>query len=138
MTEVAYMTQKMDEYNKKEAGKGDVWAKEWIDNRKNFFDPEFNKLFQKYSNKTISDKAKYTLICHTVYTEPGFFGTMLVSKSTRISIEVTVVESADSSHLIAKLSMEKVDASETHYDAATNIKWAYHHAGKILGDFVKK
>ena len=47
--EEEYVSKKKEEYNKKEAGRGDNWAKAWVDDRKNRFEPKFNELFAKSS-----------------------------------------------------------------------------------------
>ncbi|RYE27979.1 MAG: hypothetical protein EOP48_34020, partial [Sphingobacteriales bacterium] len=70
--ESEYVAKKTEEYNKKEAGRGDTWAKRWVDDREQRFQPKFNELFEKASGMTISPKAKYTLIYKTTFLEPGF------------------------------------------------------------------
>lgn len=40
-----YVAKKTEEYNKKEAGRGDNWAKAWVDDRKDKFEPKFIQLF---------------------------------------------------------------------------------------------
>src|ERR1700743_789912 len=47
-TEEEYLSKKKDDYNKKESGKGDEWAKSWVADRKNRFEPQFKELFAKY------------------------------------------------------------------------------------------
>src|SRR5882757_8626328 len=67
-TEAEYVTKKTDEYNKKEAGKGDKWAQDWVGDRTGNFDRKFNELFEKYSNIIVAGSkksAKYTLIYKT-------------------------------------------------------------------------
>ena len=70
--EADYVNKKVTEINKKYPGKGDEWAKEWIAQRKEKFEPAFTDAFKKSSGLNISDSAKYTLIFHTTYIEQGF------------------------------------------------------------------
>src|SRR5688572_3658798 len=67
-----YIQKKTDEYNKKEPGRGDAWAKSWVADRQARFEPKFIELFTKASDMSESKNAKYTLIFKTTSTEPGF------------------------------------------------------------------
>src|SRR5260221_14779976 len=53
-----YVNNKKDEYNKKEAGKGDTWAKKWVEDRKQLFEPKFDELFSKNTDFKIDNNAK--------------------------------------------------------------------------------
>ncbi|HRD37973.1 MAG TPA: hypothetical protein PLC65_05020, partial [Bacteroidia bacterium] len=44
-SEAEYVKEKTEEYNKKEAGKGDKWAKDWVENRAGIYEPKFEELF---------------------------------------------------------------------------------------------
>ena len=67
-----YIDAKKEEYNKKEPGRGDRWAKSWVSDRKGRFEPKFAELFSENSDMAVTPKAKYTLIFHTISTEPGY------------------------------------------------------------------
>lgn len=56
-----YIQAKTEEYNKKETGRGDTWAKSWITDGASRFEPKFIELFQKSSKMTVKADAKYTL-----------------------------------------------------------------------------
>ena len=70
--EADYVAKKTEDYNKKEEGKGDTWAKAWVDDRQYKFEPKFEELFTEYSGKTKSKNAKYILVFKTIFTEPGY------------------------------------------------------------------
>src|SRR5688572_950528 len=70
--EKEYIAKKTEEYNKKEPGKGDSWAKSWVDDRASRFEPKFIELFEENSKMTVKKDAKYTMIFKTTSTEPGF------------------------------------------------------------------
>src|SRR4051812_33800663 len=46
-TEAEYTKSKVNEYNKKEKGKGDKWLDGWVAARKEFYQPNFEELLNK-------------------------------------------------------------------------------------------
>ena len=100
-----YIDAKKAEYNKKEPGRGDNWAKSWVKDRESRFEPDFIKLFSENSGMEVSDKGKYTLIFHTTSTEPGY-NIAISRKNAYIDAEVLIVETANRSNVIAKLSLD--------------------------------
>src|ERR1700737_2200846 len=56
-----YVAKKTADYNKKEPGRGDNWAKSWVRDRESMYEPKFIELFEKESGMTVSTKkpAKY-------------------------------------------------------------------------------
>ncbi|MFD2918435.1 hypothetical protein ACFS6H_01865 [Terrimonas rubra] len=137
--EAEYIAKKKEEYNKKEAGKGDKWAESWISDREGRFEPKFTELFTEYSKATVSDKAKYTLIFHTTFIEPGFnIGVM--RKNAEINGEVTIVETANPGKVLAKLTITKSPGAQFggyDFDTGVRIAEAYAKAGKEIGKKVK-
>jgi hypothetical protein len=133
--EKAYVDKKTADYNKSEAGKGDTWAKNWVNDRKERYEPKFIELFSKASDKTVDDDAKYTIIFHTVHTEPGFnIGVM--RKNAYIDAEVTVVETKNRNKEIAKLTITDIPGQDVvgfDFDTGWRISEAYAKAGKTLG-----
>lgn len=137
-TEAEYVNKKKEEYNKKEAGKGDKWAEAWVNDRKSRFEPKFVEKFEEYSGASEKGNAKYTIIFNTSFTEPGFaigigFGG---SKSAEINGELTVVETENRSNVIAKLTITKSPGrTGTGYDFDTGerISESYEKAGKEFG-----
>jgi hypothetical protein len=140
-TEDEYIKAKTEEYNKKEAGKGDTWAKHWVDDRESRFEPKFVELFEKYSEMKASSKkdAKYTLIVHTTSTEPGF-NVGIVRKNSEIDVEVLLVETADKSKVLSKMTISNIpgrDAFGYDFDTGERISEAYEKCGKSVGKFIK-
>ncbi len=136
-----YITDKTNDYNKKEPGRGDTWAKNWVADRKYRYEPKFNELFEKYSEKTVSPNAKYTIIFNTNFTEPGY-NIGISRKSAEINGEAWVVETANKNNVIAKIRVEKAPGkafwSGNDYDTGDRLAEAYATAGKGLGKFIKK
>lgn len=138
--EAEYVSTKKEEYNKKEAGRGDNWAKAWVDDRERRFEPKFNELFAKHS-ELVSPKtdAKYTLLLNTSFTEPGF-NVGVWRKNAEINGEVWIVETANKNKVIAKISLERAlgrTFGGYDFDTGLRISEAYADAGKALGKFIK-
>lgn len=142
-TEDEYIEQKKADYNKKEAGRGDVWEKAWRADRKNRFQPQFEELFNKYGGKLmIGDfsSSPYTLILKTTYTEPGF-NIYVTRKNAMINAEVWIVETANPDKPLAILTITKSPGRTfggNDYDTGERIQEAYAAAGKALGKFLSK
>jgi len=136
-----YINEKKGDYNKKEPGKGDTWAKNWVADRKYKYEPKFNELFEKYSEMTVKPNAKYTLIFNTNFTEPGF-NIGITRKSALINGEALIVETANRSNVIAKIRVEKSPGSSfwsgNDFDTGDRLAEAYATAGKGLGKLIKK
>jgi len=137
-----YVSKKKEEYNKKEEGRGDKWAKEWVADRQERFEPKFIELFTKYSNRTINKDAKYTIIFKTTFTEPGFyFGSSLIRKYAQIDGEAWIVETANKSNVIAKIAVNDAPGRTFggyDFDTGIRITEAYAAAGKALGKYLEK
>lgn len=134
-----YIDKKKAEYNDKEAGRGDTWAKSWITDRKMVFEPKFLQLFERETEMTVTPTAKYTLIFHTIKTEPGF-NIVITKKNAQIDAEATIVETANRSKIIAVISIKNAPGRTfTGNDFATGDRIAecYAVSGKKLGKFIK-
>jgi hypothetical protein len=139
-TEKEYIDKKTEEYNKKEAGKGDDWAKSWVTDRQSRFEPKFIELFTKTSEMTESKTAKYTIIFKTKFTEPGY-NIVISRKNAKINADAVIVETANRNKVIATISVDNVPGRTFggyDYDTGQRIGEAYADAGKALGKFIKK
>ncbi len=139
--EAEYVKKKKEEYNQKEAGRGDSWALSWVNDRDARFEPKFLELFQKYShiNASRSATAKYTLIIHTIFTEPGW-NVGVMRANAQINAVATIVETADHTRKIAEITIDKAlgrDFWGADFDTGMRIQEAYADAGKELGKFIK-
>lgn len=140
--EADYVKAKTEEYNNKEAGKGDSWAKSWSGDREGRFEPQFTELFTKASgiaSGTHRD-AKYTLIFNTTSTEPGF-NVGVWRKNAYIDGEAQIVETANPSNVIAKISVENAPGRLVFgydFDTGVRIQEAYATAGRGIGRLIDK
>lgn len=136
-----YVSKKKEEFNNKEAGRGNKWEQSWIDDRKNRFEPKFVELFEKYSRMKNTSDSKYTLIFNTTRTEPGWVGVGIIRKNARIDGEAVIVETANRGNVIAKLTVTNAPGfggMGYDYDTGLRIQEAYAKSGKELGRTVKK
>ena len=134
-----YVSGKRDEYNRKEPGRGDNWAKSWVADRQYRFEPKFLELFDKYAELRVVREARYTLIFHTIFTEPGF-NVGVWKKNAEINAEVWVVETGNRGNVLAKISIEHAPGRSfwgNDYDTGERLAEAYAAAGKALGKFIK-
>lgn len=141
-TEEAYVTEKKQSLNEKEAGKGDTWSKAWVEDRKTRFEPQFVELFSKHAGMVVanSEPNTYTLIFKTVRTEPGW-NVGVMRASAFIDAEVWIVETANKNKVIAKLSIKNSpgrDGMGYDFDTGYRIQEAYAKAGKELGQLIEK
>ncbi len=145
-TEQEYLDKKAGEYNAKEAGKGDAWKKTWVDDRKDKYEPKFEELL----NKGLAEKgimavhgntgAKYTLIVHTKFVEPGF-NVGVVRKNATVDFLFDLVESANKSNKVAEIAMSKVPGGQFggfDYETGVRIAESYAKAGKTLASYLDK
>jgi len=142
-SEADYVTKKQNDYNKKEAGKGDTWAENWVNDREKRFEPKFEQLFSKFLEKVDVDvspneDAEYTLILHTYFTEPGYY-IGISSAPAMINTEAFFVKSNDHNKVLCKLDMKKAPGrSGAGFDTGERIKEAYAKTGKSLAKFLLK
>lgn len=140
--ESEFIAEKKSEYNKKEPGRGNAWAKSWINDREARFEGQFKEEFDKQSGITLGafPDAKYTLIFHTTHTESGY-NIGISRRNAYIDGEVKIVETANPSNAIALITVDNAPGRTAFggdYDTGVRIMEAYAKAGKEVGQMVKK
>lgn len=137
--EADYIKAKTDEYNKKEPGKGDSWAKSWVNDREARFEPRFINEFQDATGMTVKKDAKYTIVFKTTSTEPGY-NIVISRKNAEIDAEVWIVETADKTKKLVEITVSNAPGriyGGYDYDTGTRIQECYAVAGKRLGKYLK-
>lgn len=137
-----YIAKKVEEYNKKEAGKGDNWAKAWKSDRARRFEPKFSELFNEYGDLKLGkgNKAKYTLIFKTTFVEPGW-NVGISRKSASISGVALIVATEDPATVLARVTVDKAPGGTFggfDFDTGTRLAQSYAMSGKKLAKFIKK
>lgn len=140
--EAEFIAEKKEDYNKKEAGKGDNWATSWVADREKRYKVQFKEEFDKQSGVTLKEgsDAKYTLIFHTTHTETGF-NIGITRRNAYIDGEATIVETANPSNVIAVITVEDAQGGTFggyDFDSGTRLQESYAVAGKYIGKFMKK
>lgn len=146
MKETDYVTKKTSEYNEKEAGRGDRWAKSWEADRGSRFQGKFEALFNKGSKKSgmmvVPEKsdAKYTLIVHTTMTEPGFSIPMVMTVPSAVDLKISLTESGSDKVLgeMTLLGSPGNAFSGAAWDTGTRIQESYAKAGKSFAKWLPK
>ncbi|MBX3253569.1 MAG: hypothetical protein KF862_05455 [Chitinophagaceae bacterium] len=137
--EQEYMDRNIEEFNKKEAGRGDKWAENWKNDKKEKHEPAFMVSFSE-SGFILDDKAPYTIIFHTVFTEPGFHAGP-VKRSAYINAEAYIVNTDDKSKILAKVAITEARGKASigsGYDTGGRIAKCYTSAAKALAGFLAK
>lgn len=144
-SEADYIKEKTEENNKKEAGKGDAWAKAWKDSRATVYEPKFEELFNKTADEKLSGNrknttAKYTIIIHTIRTEPGF-NIGITKQPAYCDFEILIVETANPSNVLSKGVLLNQPGSQMmgyDFDVSSRLQECYAKAGKSLGKTLAK
>jgi len=138
--EEVYIKRKREEYNTKEAGSGEIWARKWEEDKKQRFEPKFILGFTNLSKMTVSKDAKYTLIFNTKAMEPGY-QVGISKRNAGIDGTVTIVETANPAKKLIVLSVERPDENKWRgaaFDAGSRIADAYYLTGQKVGKFISK
>jgi len=143
MSEADYLTKKVGEYNKKEAGRGDTWKASWNNDRKGRYEPHFFELFNKVSGLQGGNNpsAKYTLIVKAKRIEPGFNIPMVMQKYAEVDLEIWLVETANKDKALAKWTVTKAPGRTyggNDYDTGVRIAEAFEKAAKDFGNTLAK
>ncbi len=136
-----YVAKRTKELNEKENGRGDEWARKWIADRSERFEPKFELLLNEYCKGIDFDqnnKSDYTMTLETVFTEPGY-NAGIVRQNAFISVIVHFTDKSGKE--LAALSIDYIsgrDAFGFDFDTGQRIEESYAKAGKILGKYLKK
>jgi hypothetical protein len=135
-----YVKRRTADYNSKEPGKGDTWAKAWVADRKERFEPKFGELFNENGDLKAGSypSAKYTMVFHTTFIEPGF-NVGITRKNSYIDAEITIVET-ESKKEVAKISLDNAPGRMMGFDFDTGMRIteSYAVSGKKLAKFVRR
>jgi hypothetical protein len=139
--EKVYLREKRRQWEQKEQGRGSDFVEIWFTDRKEQYEPEFIRNFEKYAGvKLEAAEAEYTLILKTTRTEGGWSAGIL-NHPGEIDGELWVVETADKSRVIAAIGFYNFTGKEFYggdFEMTDRIQSAYATAGKGLGDFFRR
>ena len=137
-----YISERKEKMNNKEAGTGDKWAEGWVNDRTTRYAPKFYELFNKDGSIVAGEKtnAKYTMIFHTSFTEPGF-NVGVMRKPAFINADVTIVETSNRNNVVCKVNILNAPGSGAlgyDFDTGFRIQECYAVCGKRLIAQIKK
>ncbi len=134
-----YIKRRTAELNTKEAGTGNTWAIKWQEDKALRFEPKFILGFTGQIPMTVSKEAKYTIIFTTKAMDPGY-QVGVKKENAGIDGTITIVETANRSKIIAKLSVERPAENKWRgaaFDAGSRIADAYFLSGQKVAKFMK-
>jgi len=143
--EDTYVNEKVEEYNKKEAGKGDSWKVAFKGDRDRVYHLKFEELFNKSLSKAgikasqNNSGAKYTLHVKTTRIEPGW--NIGISKYPAfVDLLFTLTETGSTTPLgvAEQLNNPGAQAMGFDYDSSTRISEAYAKGAKVFAGFLGK
>ncbi len=136
-----YVAKKTKELNEKEKGKGDEWAKKWVADRSERFEPRFEMLLGEYCKGIDFDqnnKSDYTMTLETVFTEPGFnVGVMRQNAYINVIVHFTDKSGKE----LATLTINNIPGRDVFgydFDTGQRIEESYAKAGKTIGKYLTK
>lgn len=148
MDEEDYIKKHMADMEKIKPGSSADWKVKWVEDRKNKFQPNFEKYFSaglkkiKMTAGPNVQGAKYKLIIKTIKTEPGLYtGVSVVAKDTYIDVDAILVENSDPDTQLCVIRCTRFvgDAGDfASYDVSLRIMMSYSNLGKKLSGFIIK
>jgi hypothetical protein len=141
MSEADYVAKKVNDYNAKEAGRGDKWKDAWESDKVNVYPVKFCELFTKYSEIIVKDeKQKYQINVNTDFFEPGF-NVGVMRQNAYINLSISIIDTSDGDKEVATITILNapgVSVWGDDYSVAGRVGEAYAKAGKEFGARVKK
>jgi hypothetical protein len=138
--EVTFIEARKKQWDEKEAGKGEAWAKYWNDSKVTLYGPTFGYIFAKNAGIKVDQNSPYTLVLKTRQIEPGWNGGPMGGPAFIVA-DLWIVVSADPSKVIAKFRQQKIkgiDKNGGDFEMGRRIQQAYTNAGKNLGTYFKE
>ena len=144
--EADYLSRKKADISKKDPAKADAFEKGWYNARAANYYPKFESLLNKGLEKVNivagqnQNSAKYTMIVHTTFIEPGF-NVGVMKKPASANFEIKIVESSNPSNVISQTFINNVPGSQMtgyDFDATTRIAECYAKAAKMAAKTMAK
>lgn len=143
-SEEDFIAEKVKEKNEGEEGAGDEWEKQWRNDKKNVFEPNFKETLRGYLTDVgtdISDEASdadVTLVVRIDRIEPGFYGGV-VEKDAELDSKMLLVEGDDKGSPKSVLKLYDVDGPNGSFNKSTTrrLKNAYQASARFYGRYIK-
>jgi hypothetical protein len=135
-----YIAKKMADAEKSKPGTGESWKSKWYNDRTARFEPKFEELFSKHSEKVQSGKnveSDVVMNVHTIFIEPGF-NVGVMRKSAFINLIITFTKAGKEVAVVEMTKSPGADVWGADFDAGYRISEAYARAGKVMGAYLTK
>ncbi len=143
--EAKYIKDGIAKRDDKEPGSGEKWAKAWVSDRQDRFQPKFETLLNETLEKAgVSasvgdDDATIKLIVQTVFTEPGW-NIGITKRAAEITLNYIFIDKKTDKQLL-KMEMSRIPGSTAFgmdFDTGMRLAEAYAKGGKELGKYLSK
>lgn len=144
-TEAEYIPKRMEELNKKTAGSGDIWKKQWERSKEELWNPKFIVIFNKVLSKenintTLKENTKspYTLMVKVKWVYPGW-DAGIVKQPAKVTTQLTFVDSATKKVMCDIESTEAPgDQWGSNFNNETRVGEGFAKTGKTLAQKIEK
>lgn len=143
-----YIEDKRAKLNEDSPGKGDMWAKQWLDSRETRFHPKFEELMNKiFKDKKkplrisrTADDAKFTLILTATWIDVGWHAG-IAARPAFLNAEINIVETANPSRSVAKIQVTKAPGAkawDVGYVPELRLEESFAKCGKEVANLIVK
>lgn len=145
-SEEAFLEEKMQKRDEKEAGMGENFKENWFADRENRYEPKFIESFNKrFKNGDVSvgkDKAnaQYIMKIHTTMMYPGY-NVGVWRENSKIEATISVYEVANPNTVLFSGNYTKIEgngAFGNDYNSGYRISEAYAKLAKEFAFYIKK
>ncbi len=142
--ETDYKAKKVEEYNKKEPGRGDKWSESWDRDKEVRYPEKFIALYNKTTKSAqvnpSADGAKYKMIVVTTFIEPGY-NVGVSSKPASANMIARIVEVDNPDTIVAEITITGAPGATAmgmDFDTGMRISECYAISAKKLAALVNK
>ncbi|WP_080777025.1 hypothetical protein [Chryseobacterium phocaeense] len=144
-TEAEYIPRRIEELNKKTAGSGDIWKKQWERSKEELWNPKFITIFNKVLTKEgintkLQENAKspYTLVVKVKWVYPGW-DAGIMKQPAKVTTQLTFMDSSSKKVLF---DVESIDAPGdqwgSNFNNETRVGEGFAKTGKTLAQKIEK
>ena len=144
-SEEAFLEDKMQAREKKEAGGGEKFKNSWFGDREERYEPKFTESFNKRFDDGeitvgLNPDAKYTMMVHSTRIYAGY-NVGIVRKNAELDAVITVFETANPDNILFKgeyIKAPGIGAMGNDYNTGFRISECYAKLAKTFAANIKK
>lgn len=144
-TEEQYIPKRMEELNKKVAGSGDIWKKQWDRSKEELWNPKFMTIFNKTAEKEgvntrlkENTKSTYTLKVVTKWIFPGW-DAGIMKQPAKVTTQLIFMETA-TQKVLCDIDSEEAPGDQwgSNFNNETRVGEGFAKTGKTLAQKISK